>query len=88
MIAAISFIPYLYPPKEIKAQDDASKLKYEEDVITKTAIGAAMEAAGLGSGDAIPRRGRKRELGIVSKSCSKASVFIQNAQKRNFRKEI
>ena len=42
MIAAISFIPYLYPPKEIKAQDDASKLKYEEDVITKTAIGAAM----------------------------------------------
>ena len=81
MIAAISFIPYLYPPKEIKAQDDASKLKYEEDVITKTAIGAAMEAAGLGSEDTIPRRG---ELGIVSKSCSKASVFIQNAPEAQF----
>ena len=84
MIAAISFIPYLYPPKEIKAQDDASKLKHEDDVTTKTAIGAAMEAAGLGSEDTIPRRGRKSELGIVSKSCTKASVFIQNAPEAQF----
>lgn len=77
MIAALSSIPYFYPPKEIKALDDASKQKYEEDVITMTAIGAAMEAAGLGSEDTIPQRGRKMELGIVSKSCSKVPVFIQ-----------